>query len=472
MPSQRRVSNFPEVGRNVVTANLHAAQFSYSLPGCTPQAHCRSESVLGSLRYDALTPLADMDNWFPANGFDVSARMSCGGSQPVTLNFQHPSERHMGSNVDDDAVITNGAHQANLSSLGDFQADTWWPSMTVNAIASRDRRSPQRVTISNTKPASNASAFPSSYAMESWCHDVTNPIEVASVDLNTPSEAHPSAIALVSVAPAAADVAEEVIVTTRATKGGGRRAAKLGKSISAPTSPSELRVSKELNVLGVQKSKWNGKRPVSQRENHIWSERQRRKGMNYLFSTLRSLLPHPTSKTDKSTVVGEIIKYIQSLQVKLEELTKKQQQVLAARTLSAFHNMDTHRMDVTLPKAFVSNGLTLVDHSSDPSSMTAITALPPPGRESCLASYLGSNVGLHVCGLNVFITTSSPRGRQGLLQQLLVTIHKHDLDVINANISTSNASIFHCLHCQASQEAEFLNNALHSALQSVINNFC
>lgn len=153
------------------------------------------------------------------------------------------------------------------------------------------------VTISETKPASNGSAFPSSYAMESWCHDVTNPIAVASVDLNTPSE-HPSAIAVVTVAPAAVDPEE---VVTRATKGGGRKATKLGKSISAPTSPSELRVSNGRGGLGVQKSKWNGKRPVSQRENHIWSERQRRKGMNYLFSTLRSLLPHPTSKVPPPT---------------------------------------------------------------------------------------------------------------------------------------------------------------------------
>jgi len=146
-------------------------------------------------------------------------------------------------------------------------------------------------------------------------------------------------------------------------------------------------------------------------------------------------------QTDKSTVVGEIIKYIQSLQVKLDILTKKRQHTMAARTLSTFHG------DIP-PNAFVSNGLTLVNHSSDPSSITAITALPLPGSESGLQSYLGSNVGLHVCGLNVFITTTSPRGRPGLLQQLLVTIHKHDLDVINANISTSNASIFHFLHCQ------------------------
>ena len=152
------------------------------------------------------------------------------------------------------------------------------------------------VTISDATPGGNGSAFTPSYAIESWCHDATNPVAVASVDLNTPCE-HPSAIAVVSVAPTAA---EHVEVATCGGKGGGKKGAKLGiKSISAPTSPSELRGSKELTCrggLGVQKGKWSGKRPVSQRENHIWSERQRRKGMNYLFSTLRSLLPHPTSK--------------------------------------------------------------------------------------------------------------------------------------------------------------------------------
>lgn len=305
------------------------------------------------------------------------------------------------------------------------------------------------------------------YTMDSsWCHNIANTVTTVAnadmCDLNAPGEP-PSAIPVASVAPCMAIVAAAGAASTRATKISRKGNQSKGGAVSAPTSPSELRPPREKS-LGVQK-KWNGKRPVSQRENHIWSERQRRKGMNYLFSTLRSLLPHPTSKTDKSTVVGEIIKYIESLQVKLDMLTKKRQQVMAARTLSAFHSIDT------LPKAFVSNGLTLVDHSSDPMSMTAITALPPPGSESCLQSYLGSNVGLHVCGLNVFITTSSPRGQRGLLQQLLVTIHKHALDVINATISTSNASIFHCLHCQASQDAELLNNDLHSALQSVITNF-
>lgn len=153
-------------------------------------------------------------------------------------------------------------------------------------------------------------------------------------------------------------------------------------------------------------------------------------------------------QTDKSTVVGEIIKYIQSLQVKLEVMTTKQQVMLATR--SGFRSSST---STALPKVLVSNGLTLVDHSSDPSCATAVTALPPPGKESCLQSFLGTNVGIHACGRNVFITTSSPRGRRGLFQELLLTIHRHDLEIINATISTSNASIFHCLHCQVPSSA-------------------
>lgn len=146
---------------------------------------------------------------------------------------------------------------------------------------------------SDTKPASTFT----SCSMESWC--TTNPVAVASVDLNTPSSELPSAIAVVSVAP-------DVLVSTKGA--GSRIDSPKGKSISAPTSPSELRKSKVDTHLGVQKAKWNGKRPVSQRENHIWSERQRRKGMNYLFSTLRSLLPHPTSKVERPNPCLQFLK--------------------------------------------------------------------------------------------------------------------------------------------------------------------
>ncbi|KAG0628184.1 hypothetical protein M758_1G007300 [Ceratodon purpureus] len=510
MPSHRR-GETSGLGASVQLQS----QSTYNWLSCTPQAHCRSEPL--SYHGANLAPLVDVESWFPATtGFELTARNS---SPPGLHNFQQPAEMPMGSS-DDGVEINTGS----VFPLSDYQSETWWPP--INVQMNLQSTIHQNILSADRKPgaASDAVPFtggsynnmefpsrimePATPRLEMWCPEATLPVAPATVDsasleLNTPNRdtlnrdpAPTSALAAVSTAVAEAAAAEAAVasITTpspspapssapspvpapagpsrvpRAPKAASRK----GKSVSAPTSPSELRAGAKDTSLGIQKSKGGSasKRPLTQRQNHIWSERQRRKGMNYLFESLRSLLPHPspTNKTDKSTVVGEIIKYIQTLQVQLELLTKKQQQMLAARTLISANQGNASPFQ-TLPRAFVSNGVTLVDHSSDPSSMTAITALPPPGRESCLQSYLGANVGLHVCGLNVFITTSSPRGRRGLFHELLVTIHKHALDVINANISTSNTSIFHCLHCQASQDAELLNNDLHHALQSVISQF-
>ncbi|XP_024369691.1 uncharacterized protein [Physcomitrium patens] len=419
----------------------HPAQLlSYPMPPCTPQAHCRSDSLL---------PYS-LESWFPASSTTFEATTRSCGSPPGWSNFQQPVETPEGSVGDAIRISTGSA----ISQPADFQCDTWWSPITVQAAMPNDNLISQRgseISCDLEAGASYPMIFTTDCELDSRQRAIGN---IGGCDQNEPRKYPTSALAVVNVAQIPASVSR--------SKGASRKEIlQLAKEKLArtPTSPSEVRLGKE-KQLGVQKSKGSGKRPLSQRENHIWSERQRRKGMNYLFSTLRSLLPQPNPKTDKSTVIGEIIKYIQSLQVKLEMLTKKRQQVMTA----------------VLPRPGSSashcTGLTLLDHSNfDSSSMTAITALPPPGRESCLQSYLGTNVGLHVCGLNVFITTSSPRGRRGLLQQLLLTIQRYNLEVINATISTSSASIFHCLHCQASQNAEVLNNDLHSALQTAITNF-
>ncbi|KAH9537538.1 hypothetical protein CY35_16G057800 [Sphagnum magellanicum] len=214
------------------------------------------------------------------------------------------------------------------------------------------------------------------------------------------------------------------------------------------------------------KKPWGGsssgcvKRAVSQRESHIWSERQRRKGMNHLFSTLRSLLPQPSSKTDKSTVVSEIIKYIQSLQLKLDILVKKRQQMLEARALSQTV-VPTEQQQQQADLAAMSANL---NHPLQQQEIIQQT-------DSCLQSFLGANVGLHICGSNAFITISSPRGQRGIFHRILVTVQNQHLDVINAFISTSKASIFHCLHCQALQGSDLSKEELHTALQMVITNY-
>ncbi|KAG6546182.1 hypothetical protein Mapa_012217 [Marchantia paleacea] len=209
-------------------------------------------------------------------------------------------------------------------------------------------------------------------------------------------------------------------------------------------------------ALSVQK-KWQGKRAVSQRESHIWSERQRRKGMNHLFSTLRSLLPQPTSKTDKSTVVSEIIKYIQGLQAKLEELQKKRAEILRRKS-----------MDVTMV------GVGAVTNLNSPTSIANSTlgvavplSLVAANNECCLQSFVLPNVALHISGNNAFITMSSPKKR-GLFSRILLIMQTHKLDVLNAHISTSNGTVFHCLHVMTPEPGcDFPKEALQTALQNL-----
>ncbi|BBN18636.1 protein MpBHLH24 [Marchantia polymorpha subsp. ruderalis] len=207
-------------------------------------------------------------------------------------------------------------------------------------------------------------------------------------------------------------------------------------------------------ALCVQK-KWQGKRAVSQRESHIWSERQRRKGMNHLFSTLRSLLPQPTSKTDKSTVVSEIIKYIQGLQVKLDELQKKRAEILRRKS-----------MDVTMVGG-LNSPTSGIATSVGVGVAVPLSLVAAANNECCLQSFVLPNVALHISGNNAFITMSSPKKR-GLFCRILLIMQSHKLAVLNAHISTSNATVFHCLHVMTPEPGcDFPKEALQTALQNL-----
>ncbi|CAN0910255.1 Transcription factor ORG2 [Linum grandiflorum] len=67
--------------------------------------------------------------------------------------------------------------------------------------------------------------------------------------------------------------------------------------------------------------------------NHNASERQRRKKINALYSSLRGLLPssdhHPVKKLSIPTTVSRVVKYIPELQQQVETLTLKKKQLLS-----------------------------------------------------------------------------------------------------------------------------------------------
>ncbi|XP_024403043.2 uncharacterized protein [Physcomitrium patens] len=200
---------------------------------------------------------------------------------------------------------------------------------------------------------------------------------------------------------------------------------------------------------------------VSQRESHIWSERQRRRSMNQLYTTIRALLPHQSVKTDKATVVMDIINYIRAMQADLEVLSRRRDQLLAALNLRRQPS-----------QVFSAHGLTCVDHTSDASVLTAVTTLPPPGSVSCLTSFLGNNVAIHICGQHVFVTiTSAPQSRPGLLAQIISTLTNYNLDVLSATVNSRDNTTAYALSVETSQSVESLGDDLHTQLQIVINNF-
>ncbi|KAL5720076.1 hypothetical protein ACHQM5_012779 [Ranunculus cassubicifolius] len=78
-------------------------------------------------------------------------------------------------------------------------------------------------------------------------------------------------------------------------------------------------------------SKQSGSEPHSKKLNHNASERERRKKLNNLYSTLRSLLPGTDQKKKLSipTTISHALKYIPQLQSQVNGLVQRKEEILA-----------------------------------------------------------------------------------------------------------------------------------------------
>ncbi|KAL5720075.1 hypothetical protein ACHQM5_012778 [Ranunculus cassubicifolius] len=79
-------------------------------------------------------------------------------------------------------------------------------------------------------------------------------------------------------------------------------------------------------------SKQSGSEPHSNKLNHNASERERRKKLNDLYSTLRTLLPGTDQKKKLSipTTITHALKYIPQLQSQVEGLIQRKEEILAS----------------------------------------------------------------------------------------------------------------------------------------------
>ncbi|BFI33916.1 hypothetical protein AXG93_1587s1140 [Marchantia polymorpha subsp. ruderalis] len=206
---------------------------------------------------------------------------------------------------------------------------------------------------------------------------------------------------------------------------------------------------------------------VSDHEIHIWTERERRKKMNGMFSTLHSLLPHLNSKADKSTIVDEAINYIQTLEGTMKGLMKRKGEMSNASstmmpTSLALLQASQHGMAETDSVCKVSPTISFGGEIK-PSGSGSST----PTSEAQFRTQLSKNVVLNMCGNDAFITICSPRGRLGLLCRVLFVIESHNLHVLNAHICTTNDTIMYMVHAQTTEDQLGNSDMLNIALQDL-----
>ncbi|XP_002963431.2 transcription factor bHLH95 [Selaginella moellendorffii] len=180
------------------------------------------------------------------------------------------------------------------------------------------------------------------------------------------------------------------------------------KDAAAAQAPQTPDYRKKLRVVG------------SKRESHVLGERERRKEMNQLFARMEAVLPEPPPKMTKPALVDEVLKYIQELQVELEDLSEKRKAAQkAAQMRRALH--------------------------------------PTPAP----------NVAVTMCGSSALVTVISKR-QQDLFSKILHLVTRFQVELVGASVSTASSSMFHHIHIKACKQ-DFSSEALEEALRQLVS---
>ncbi|GAV61293.1 HLH domain-containing protein [Cephalotus follicularis] len=186
----------------------------------------------------------------------------------------------------------------------------------------------------------------------------------------------------------------------------------------------------------------------SEHEIHIWTERERRKKMRCMFSSLHALLPQLPAKADKSTIVDEAINYIKTLQQTLQTLQKQKLEKLRCTIMGDYEPSTI----TTQSQALESREVFVADQGSNTFSM-ATNMYPnlfpvPLSPPSCFQTWFSPNVVINTCGDDAQISVCSTR-RAGLLTTIFYILEKHNLDVVSAHVSSDHYRCMYMIHAHA-----------------------
>ncbi|KAI3991127.1 hypothetical protein MKX01_022348 [Papaver californicum] len=227
----------------------------------------------------------------------------------------------------------------------------------------------------------------------------------------------------------------------------------------------------------------------SDHEIHIWTERERRKKMRNMFSTLHALLPQLPAKADKSTIVDEAVNYIKTLQHSLQKLQKQRLEMLrggvgGGPTLTTPTIIDYEPSSSSLVVA--SNSPTLnsreafLADQAGPSSasmnnnssssmitdnMTFSSSAPNNSLSvvpcinsipSTFQTWSSPNVVLSVNGDDAQISVCAAK-KPGILTSCCYVLEKHKLEVVTAHVSSDYYRSMFMIHAHVSSHYMLLS---------------
>ncbi|KAK9125058.1 hypothetical protein Scep_013904 [Stephania cephalantha] len=173
----------------------------------------------------------------------------------------------------------------------------------------------------------------------------------------------------------------------------------------------------------------------AKRMNHNASERDRRKKLNTLYSTLRSLLPAVdlSKKLSIPGTVSRVLKYIPEQQKQVERLVQRKEEILSSIAKQGNdHNsngnlmMTSNQKKCALKQSFTRVSTSLIDDKE---------------------------VLVQICALKL---------KRNQLSEVLLNLEREDLQILNASSSaTAGNRVFYTLHFQVKDtkrvECELLN---------------
>ncbi|XP_058106872.1 transcription factor bHLH100-like [Magnolia sinica] len=176
----------------------------------------------------------------------------------------------------------------------------------------------------------------------------------------------------------------------------------------------------EISIEDPKQSSVSGVDPSNVKKlSHNANERDRRKKLNNLYSSLRTMLPglHPKKKLSIPATVSYVLKYIPELQKQVEGLKKRKEEILSKITkqgdLSYLRNIRSEAASV-LPSQTIS-----VRECGDKEVM------------------------IQICSVN------SDNERRCPLSMVVQSLEDEGLLVLNSSFTIAGGKVFHNLHLQA-----------------------